>query len=114
LVLTVSTSGFIQQSLASKIVYVTYLILPLILSLDLLNWGARLNRLIGAVRRIEDNLEKIEDDETLDEKQILRMVFEYNCQLVTGFPIPVWFYKKYRGHIQFLWDKRNDHGQTND
>jgi len=105
-VLTFSASGYIQQGLATKIVYITYLILPLILALDILNWGFRLNRLIASIRSIERGLETMEDEKFFDEKQILRLVFEYNCQLTQGFPIPGVFFNLYHDNIQSLWEKR--------
>jgi len=105
-VLTFSASGYIHQGLAMKIVYVTYLILPLILSLDILNWTLKLDRSIKSIRSIERGLESIEKESNFDEQQILRLVFEYNCQLTQGFPIPVMFFNIYHDDIQSLWDKR--------
>lgn len=106
LVLTFSASGYIQQGLAMKIVYITYLILPLILSLDILNWGLRLNRLINSTRNIENGLEMMEDENIFDEKEILRLVFEYNCQLTQGFPIPGICFNLHHDDIRSLWEKR--------
>lgn len=105
-VLTFSASGYVQQGLAMKIVYITYLILPLILSLDILNWLLKLNRTINSIKNIENGLEAIEKENNFDEQQILRLVFEYNCQLTQGFPTPDMFFKLYHDDIQSLWDKR--------
>lgn len=106
LVVTSSVSGYIPPSFGLKIVYIVYLILPLILTLDILGWALRLGRIIKALKAIEDDLETLENSENLSKEHVLRLVAEYNCQIVRGFPIPGWFFRSQHDYIASLWAKR--------
>lgn len=105
LVVTLSASGYVQQSIALKIVYAVYLILPLVLTLDILGWALRLGRIIGTIKNIEEDMERLAGDENASIENILRLVAEYNCQLVRGFPIPGWFFRARHNYISNLWHK---------
>lgn len=103
LVITFAASNIVQSSTALKIVYAVYLLLPLVLSLDMLKWALRLGHLIGSIKQIEGDLETLESEQNLTEPKVLRLVSEYNCQVVAGFPIPKWFFKRHHDEIDSLW-----------
>ncbi len=104
--LTIAAAASLPESVALSIVYAVYLILPLVLTVNLLNWGIRLHRLAETIEGIEKDLERMEAESNCNEPQVLRLVDEYNCQLTAGFPIPGWFYQRMRNRINLLWDKR--------
>lgn len=105
LVITFAASNVVQSSTALKIVYAVYLLLPLVLSLDMLKWGLRLENLIGSIKQIGSDLEVLEHEQDLPESKVLRLVSEYNCQVVAGFPVPNWFFMRHHDEIDALWKK---------
>ena len=109
LILTFVAVDIFTESIALRIVYTIYILLPLILSIDLLGWAFNLNRLIDSIARIENDMEHLEKEQTDGdfESKVLRLVSEYNCQVVSGFPIPSWFFRFYHDRIQELWNKNN-------
>ncbi len=104
-VITFSASGSVQPTLGMKIVYVVYLILPLVLTLDILGWALRLGRIVRSLKAIEDDLESLENSGNVSKEHVLRLVAEYNCQVVRGFPIPGWFFRSQHDYIAALWAK---------
>lgn len=105
LAMTFSASGYIQSSLALKIVYAIYLILPLVLTLDILGWILRVGRIIKNLEEIEADLERLEKNGNISTENVLRLVAEYNCQVVMGFPTPNWFFDKKHDYIEACWKK---------
>ena len=61
---------------------------------------------INFMKAIEDDLETLENSENLSKEHVLRLVAEYNCQIVRGFPIPGWFFRSQHDYIASLWAKR--------
>jgi hypothetical protein len=96
----------LPQSSSFNVVYAVYLLLPVILSIDLLEWGIKLNARMGSICEIERDLERLEADGGVDLTQVMRLVSEYNCQVADGFPIPDWFFSRHHNEIKRLWDKR--------
>jgi hypothetical protein len=88
------------------VTYFIFALLPVLLSIDLLYWGIKLNRLIYSLCRIEEGLDRIKEEERTELPQVLRLVAEYNCQVVRGFPIPDWFFNRHHDTIKALWNKR--------
>lgn len=106
-VISMSTTEFVPRSLSLNVVLAISMLLPLILTVDLLGWGIKLNQLITAIKQVELDLENIENGSIVDEQHVLRLVAEYNCQVVSGFPIPNWFFKRHHDLIQDLWNRCN-------
>lgn len=104
-VITLTSTDFFQRTVALKIVYAVYLLMPLVLSVDVLRWALRLGRLKKSIRQIEDNFETLENGTELKVEEVLRLVAEYNCQVVAGFPTPTWFFRCYAKQITKLWEK---------
>lgn len=105
LTLTFSASGYVQPSVALKVVYAIYLILPLLLALDILGWILRVGRIIKNLEIIESDLERIEKSGNISTENVIRLVAEYNCQVVAGFPIPGWFFRIKHDYIEACWKK---------
>jgi hypothetical protein len=80
--------------------------IPIVLAVDLLGWALRLEQLVSGVRRVEEGLDHILEATDVQEAQVLRLVSEYNCQVVGGFPIPKWLFQRWRDDIEELWLQR--------
>jgi hypothetical protein len=77
---------------------------PIVLTLDLLGWVLRLSRLIEAICDIEDSLRDLITRGQLDQTEVLRLVSEYNCQVIDGFPIHSWLFNRWHNEVKELWD----------
>lgn len=88
------------------IAYAIYLVLPLILSSDLLGWFLRLGRIKSEIFRIEEAMERIAKQKTVQEAEVMRLVSEYNCQLIGGLPIPNFLFDLWHNEIKELWETR--------
>lgn len=97
---------YLPPNSSFNVIYAIYLLLPVILSIDLLGWSIRLNGLVRSICEIETDLERLEGSGNVDLPQVMRLVSEYNCQVVGGFPIPDWFFRRYHDEIKALWDRR--------
>lgn len=94
------------SSLEIKIAYTIYLLLPVILSSDLLGWYFKLDRLIKSLAEVEGDLERLDKSKKYTEADVMRLVSEYNCQVASGFPIHNWIFNKWHQEIKSLWDSR--------
>jgi len=103
LVIMFAPLPFLSIDLRLKIIYFIYLFLPIILSIDVLGWLLRINKLITSIEEIELDLEKLGECSEIKTEEVMRLVSEYNCQVVNGFPIPNWFFKLQYDHITELW-----------
>lgn len=83
-----------------------YAIIPVVLSVNLLGWARRLGRSIAAIREVEADLERLQQDASLTEPRVMRLLSEYNCQVVGGFPIHAALFRRWRGEIRELWERR--------
>lgn len=97
---------FLPTSTQIVVAYAIYLILPLVLSSDLLGWFLRLGRVKSEIFRIEEAMERIAKQKTVQEAEVMRLVSEYNCQLVGGLPIPNFLFNLWHGEIRELWETR--------
>jgi hypothetical protein len=77
---------------------------PIVLTLDLLGWVLRLGRLIAAICDVEDGLRDIITKGHLDQTEVLRLVSEYNCQVIGGFPIHNWLFSRWHNEVKELWE----------
>jgi hypothetical protein len=107
-VLVITVAGFeaTPQSAGVRIATLIYMILPVLLTIDLLGWAIRLGKLISGICAIEADLERLKTSDSLETSSVLRLVFEYNCQVVSGFPIHPWFFTRYHDEIRELWRMR--------
>lgn len=105
LVMTVALSSGIPAAIDLALAKVLFAIIPVLISIDLLGWGLRLNKLIYEISTIENELEKLIEEEP-NLHQVLRLVSEYNCQVVKGLPILKWMFKHWHDEIKELWIER--------
>ena len=105
-VFTILPMSIIPNQLALRIAYIIYLLLPIVLSIDLLEWVQKLSRLSKSIKEVECDIERLVKKPQIDEKQAMRLVSEYNCQVSCGFPIHNWFFKKWHDGIHELWKNR--------
>lgn len=89
-----------------QLVYALYLSLPIVISIDLLGWAIRLGRLSRSIQEIERGLERHEREREPDLQQVLRLVAEYNCQVIGGFPVPNALFRHWHDSINELWESR--------
>lgn len=102
----VAMTKAIPDSADFLIAKIVFSIVPLILAIDLLGWGLRLVRLQSTIKNIEVGLERISGTDDLSTSEVLRLVSEYNCQVITGIPIHNWLFSLWCEEIRELWDQR--------
>ena len=97
---------FVNEEARFAITYFVFLALPILVSIDILGWALKLNRLYSSVLEIEKDLNRAEQKTEVDLPEVLRLVSEYNCQVVSGIPIHKQLFKWWHDDIQKLWDER--------
>jgi hypothetical protein len=97
----------IPDTLAESIAYAAFLLVPVLLSINMIGWALKLSRLITSIAQIEGDMEQLHKTSRVDEASALRLIFEYNCQLVAGFPIHNLVFKLSHDAIQKEWDACN-------
>jgi hypothetical protein len=107
LALTVPALEATPAAAGVRIASAVYLLLPVLLTIDLLGWAIRLGRLITGIRDIEANLERLQAADRLDLPQVMRLVSEYNCQVIAGFPIHPRLFSWWHDEISELWRRRS-------
>lgn len=105
---TLSSFFELSQTLKLKVVYFIYLFLPIVLSIDVIGWLVKLIKLSSEIKIIECDMERLTEGGEIKVEQVMRLVSEYNCQVVTGFPIPNWFFKVQHNEIAKLWKMNVD------
>lgn len=106
IVISIAPAQFIPSTIHSQIVYAVYLLLPILLSADLLGWALRLGRLISSIKEVEQGLEALSTRRSPKESEVMRLVSEYNCQLTAGFPIHDKLFSFWHDEIDGLWKNR--------
>jgi hypothetical protein len=101
---SLTLSSVLPRNTSEFVATVIYTFIPVVLSINLLGWAFRLGRLINSINEIENNLRNITNID--DEVQVLRLVSEYNCQHIAGFPIHTVLFNKWHDDIQALWDNQ--------
>jgi uncharacterized MnhB-related membrane protein len=96
----------VPDSIDHLIASIVFAIIPVLLAIDLLGWGLRLKRLLSTIQSVEASLERLRGTPDMGVPQVLRLVAEYNCQVVTGIPIHNWLYAKWCNEIRKLWEQR--------
>lgn len=88
------------------IVYRLYLVLPLLISIDLLGWALRLENLVVRLTEIEKDMESLHLEGEPQLEHVMRLVSEYNCQVVNGFPVLNILFRLWHDEINELWEYR--------
>lgn len=105
--LALFASGFEFTSAATdnRLVLAVSLLLPLVLSFDLLGWGLRLGRQIKRICDIEEELERLTNDGKIAETDVLRLTAEYNCEVANGIPVLSWLFWRWHNDIRDQWER---------
>jgi hypothetical protein len=98
--------NIIPKNAGLQIVYSIYLLLPLILSINLFGWAIGLTDLENSLGQIEEDLENLKTSENINTEQVMRLVSEYNCKVVKGFPILNKMFKWWHDEIEQAWKER--------
>ncbi len=106
LVVSLALTRRVPDNVDAIVARVLYAVIPVVVSVNLLGWALRLTRSIGAIRQVEADLERLLGSPDLNEQRVMRLVAEYDCQLVGGFPIHNRLFNRWQGEIQELWQQR--------
>src|SRR3989344_294000 len=106
LILSIAPLDNISSATRLEVIYLLYLALPLLISLDLLGWALRLGRLVQSLKYIEQDMERFEQEENPALERVMRLVSEYNCQVVAGFPVLNFIFRYWHDEIRDLWNLR--------
>ncbi len=83
-----------------------YAFIPIIVTSNLLGWALKLGRLKAAILDVEEDFERLQDTGNVNDAQVLRLVSEYNCQVVAGLPVHNWLFGKWHNGILEQWNRR--------
>lgn len=75
----------------------------LTITVDAFGWIVRLTRKAESVKGVELGLDHLLKQRDFEERDVLRLVSEYDCELATSFPIHPWFFNRKHNEIQELW-----------
>ena len=96
--------GAVPKGATQTFTYGVFLVIPVLLTSNIIGWVLKLKRLVGSICDIEKDMEELAKLTRPDEASVLRLVFEYNCQVVAGFPIPSFVFNREYARIQQEWD----------
>lgn len=105
--LSIALTQTVPDTIDILVAKAIYAIIPVVLSINFLGWALRLGRSIDAIREVEEDLDRLQASPNWDEGQIMRLVTEYNCQVVGGFPIHPWLFWLWGDEIKELWQRRS-------
>lgn len=77
----------------------------LAITVDAVGWSIRLTRKADGVKDVERGLDHLLRQGEIEERDVLRVVSEYDCELATSFPIHPWIFKRKHDEIRELWDE---------
>ncbi len=106
LVLTIPYTRAVSDNAGLLFARTVYSVLPIVLALDLLGWALRLGGLASTIQEVEEGLEELRNTDYADEAHVMRLVAEYNCQVVGGFPIHPRLFKRWHPEIREAWNAR--------
>lgn len=105
-VLSLLPAKIVSEELSLQIAYTIFLVLPILLTIDLLGATIKLGGLKSSILEVEEDMEQLSQGEKDDPEQVLRLVSEYNCHVACGMPIQAFVFKFCRNKIAKLWIKR--------
>lgn len=103
--LVIAAVQAVPANMAVLISKIVLAVIPIVLGVNLLGWAIKLGRLSDAICKIEDSLEGLKKESHYELGPVLRLVFEYNCQVVQGLPILNTLFQHWRGEIADLWSQ---------
>lgn len=106
LVVAVTITGTFPNQVELIVAKVLFAVIPTALAIDLLGWAIKLSQMVREICDIEESLERMLNDNSADLPQVLRIVSEYNCRVVTGIPIHDRIFQRWHDEIKIMWQKR--------
>jgi hypothetical protein len=100
-------SGAIHKSVELLLAQGFLLMVPIGLTVDLFGRAHKLGTLILGIRDVEEDLERLCGTPDMEERQVMRLVSEYNCQVAMGIPIHNWVFKRWHDEIKEMWVERS-------
>jgi len=97
--------GAIPTEIIPTLSYAVFLFIPIVITSNVIGWILKLRRLIASITEIENDIDTLSRLSRVDAPSVLRLISEYNCQVVSGFPIPSFVFKSEYSHIQDEWNK---------
>jgi hypothetical protein len=84
--------------------------IPATISLGLVSWSFKLTDLASAIQDVDRELEQLRLAGSPPDREVMRLMGEYNCQIAQGvlIPGPVWNYLQ--PQLNALWDERRGAG----
>lgn len=96
----------VDQNKQLVIANVIYVLLPLVLTADFLGMYIKLGRSKEDICMVEKGLERASKNDPIDRTEVMRLVAEYNCHVVSGVPILNWLFNLWHNDIKDLWENR--------
>lgn len=84
-----------------------FVAIPVLLAADFLGWALRLHRITHELDEIEKGLDLQVRNADPSPTEVMRLVSEYNCQVVAGIPIPGRLWRRWHDRIRTLWERRS-------
>lgn len=75
--------------------------------LDVVGWILRLTRQNATILQIERDLDRLLAASDIEKTDVLRLVSEYDCEIVNSVPVPLGFFQRRHDDIRELWEHRN-------
>ena len=94
----------IPDSVDLAVAHVLFVSIPVVVSIDFLGWALRLQRSIAAIRQVASDLERLLATGIVEDSAVMRLVAEYDCQLVGGFPIHKLLFKHWHDEFREEWE----------
>ena len=110
IVVILALSRDIPASLGEVIGSVAVALVLLLVSLDFLGVALSLSRTTSSMRDVEKGLNHLRGQVPGVEK-VMRLVAEYNCQVVAGVPILSWIFKRWHDDIRGEWERMLSHSR---
>lgn len=95
-----------SAALDAVVAHVVATLVPIAIALDVIGWLLRLTRKSSAIRDVEAGLDRVLASGNIDTTAVLRLVVEYDCELVDSIPIHSRIFAWKHDEIRELWEHR--------
>jgi hypothetical protein len=75
--------------------------------LDVVGWILRLTRQNATILQVERDLDRLLARADIEKTDVLRLVSEYDCEMVNSVPVPLDFFRRRHDDIRELWEHRS-------
>jgi hypothetical protein len=105
-VLSTLQSSIVPDDTRAFIAKALYSLMPLVITANLLGLALRLGRLITAIYRVEEDLERVLERMDIDQFIVMHLIDEYNCQVAGGIPVHNRLFDVWYDDIKQGWEQR--------